>query len=73
MPQAPGVLKRIKEDRERWRKLDSRGVDELTSEELEDHARLDQRLMRVPAADTLVMPTRLGNILRAAESHPTKV
>jgi hypothetical protein len=63
-------LERIKEARERWRKLDSRGLDELTGEELEEHARLDQRLMRVPAADTLVMPTRLGNILRAAESRP---
>jgi len=63
-------MKQITEGKERWRKLDSRGLDELTAEELQEHARLDQQLMRFPTADNLVMPTRLGNILRSAEIRP---
>jgi hypothetical protein len=33
-------------------------------------ARLEERLRRMPTSETLMMPTRLGNILRAAEERP---
>ncbi|WP_171172131.1 hypothetical protein [Streptomyces sp. I05A-00742] len=41
-----------------------------TPEERAEHGRLTARLRRFPAPDAL-MPTRLGNVLRAAESRPT--
>jgi hypothetical protein len=63
-------VERIAQDRGRWRELDSRGLDKLTADELQEHARLDQRLMRVPAVDNRLMPLKLGNILRAAEERP---
>lgn len=43
-------------------KLDARG--------LEEYARLDAELAQYPVAAPLLLPTRLGNLLRAAEEYP---
>jgi hypothetical protein len=59
-------------DRERrWEELAPK-IDErrATSREREEYAQLDRSLRRVPLAEAYRMPTRLGNILRAAESWP---
>jgi hypothetical protein len=41
-----------------------------TPDERTEFNRLDRRLRRVPSAPERVMPTRVGNILRASESRP---
>jgi hypothetical protein len=41
-----------------------------TVEQVTEFARLDQRRRRRPNRASLIMPTRIGNILRAAESWP---
>jgi hypothetical protein len=56
---------------ERWGKLEARREEgEATPEEASEHVRVDQRLRRFPARPGLLMPTRLGNTLRAAETRP---
>jgi hypothetical protein len=42
----------------------------LTSDEDAKLATLEHRLRRTPATQALTMPTRLGNLLRAAEARP---
>jgi len=42
----------------------------LTSTQQEDLIRLSQELRTLPTANTNLMPTRLGNLLRAAERKP---
>lgn len=42
----------------------------LTSKEEEEYARFDLQLMQAPADFQRLMPTRLGNLLRAAEMRP---
>ncbi|MFE6366044.1 hypothetical protein ACFVP3_39595 [Streptomyces sp. NPDC057806] len=50
------------------RVIDDEGV--ATTAELAEFQRLDRRLRRYPAVHERVMPTRLGNTLRAGESRP---
>ncbi|MBD2344907.1 hypothetical protein [Anabaena subtropica] len=52
----------------RWQTL----ADEkdITNEELEEYVTLDGQLMQFPSQINRFMPTKLGNILRAAESRP---
>ncbi|MFB4285513.1 hypothetical protein ACBJ59_60375 [Nonomuraea sp. MTCD27] len=57
-------------DSDRFQELmDRRDAGELTLVERTELIRLDQRARRRPSSDWL-MPTRIGNILRAAESRP---
>lgn len=68
-----GQIKQIAKDRDRRRELFIRGKKEnLTRDEANEFVWLDQRLRRFPTDDNKVMPTRLGNILRAAEAHSTE-
>jgi hypothetical protein len=43
---------------------------DLTAEELDEYISLDSQLMQFPAQTEKLMPTRLGNLLRAAEMRP---
>jgi hypothetical protein len=56
--------------RERLQQLHGQGVDRLSSQELAEFLRLDGQRHRRPSRPNQAMPTRLGNILRAAESRP---
>jgi len=47
--------------------LARRGLKNLSPDELAKYAELDQYMMHMPASPALFMPTRMGNILRAAE------
>jgi hypothetical protein len=58
--------RRYQADERRWNEL-SGGPAGMQDAGL---ARLDQRLRRRPENRDLLMPTTVGNILRAAESHP---
>jgi hypothetical protein len=62
---------RLTKAEERWQALFSR-IEAMTAswEERAEFAALDRRLRRVPSSPTSRMPTRLGDILRAAESWP---
>jgi hypothetical protein len=60
-----GQVKRMDQE---WQELAAR-YDALTPEELEDYARLDAALATFPSQARL-LPTRLGNRLRAAEDYP---
>jgi hypothetical protein len=57
---------------DKWGKLAAK-VEEgnASAEELDAYNQLDGRLRRVPALRERVMPTRVGNVLRAAESRPS--
>jgi hypothetical protein len=55
---------------ERWRTLAEMGLDQLSAPQREEYAALDLELRRIPRDPALVMPSRLGNILRAAEHRP---
>ena len=59
-------------DLDEWQPLQDivDGGGTLTSEQHQDYARLDADLHRLPQAKGEMMPTRIGNILRAAESRP---
>lgn len=64
--------KRLKDDDDRWQTLKQhQQSQELTAEDEDALARLEQSLKRMPAKTKKLMPTRLGNILRAAELRPT--
>jgi hypothetical protein len=54
----------------RWRDLASLGVERLSGSERDDYAKVDLELRLIPSDPALVMPTRLGNILRTAERRP---
>jgi hypothetical protein len=56
----------------RWRALRSRPEDELDNDERAELVRIDRRLRRVPLIPQQRMPTRLGNVLRSAESRPVR-
>jgi hypothetical protein len=45
---------------------------ELTPAETGELARLEMRLRRTPVSRAITMPTRLGNLLRAAEERPNR-
>jgi hypothetical protein len=54
-----------------WGELAARvDANEATADERASYNRLDQRLRHVPSVSERVMPTRVGNALRAAESRP---
>jgi hypothetical protein len=54
-----------------WKKLaDGVEVGSASAEERDAYNLLDGRLRRVPTVRESVMPTRVGNVLRAAESRP---
>jgi hypothetical protein len=62
---------RLSKAEERWQALFPR-IEAMTAtrEEGAEFAALDRRLRRIPSSPTSRMPTRLGDILRAAESWP---
>ncbi len=53
-----------------FQKLAGQGLDQLDTKQLADYLRLDAALMQAPADPRYLMPTRLGNVLRAAELAP---
>ncbi|MEH2180316.1 hypothetical protein [Nostoc sp.] len=56
---------------ERWQTLaDKKDKQVITNEELEEYVTLDGQLMQFPSQSNRLMPTKLGNILRASESRP---
>ncbi|MCC5612577.1 hypothetical protein LC612_39260 [Nostoc sp. CHAB 5834] len=60
---------RLNRDEKRWQQLADK-KNHLTAEEQEEYISIDWRLMQLPAQPHRLMPTRLGNLLRAAESRP---
>lgn len=67
--------RRAARDERRWQDLalkaaEGGGPGALTPAERDDYAALDRRLRRFPADPAQRLPTRLGNILRAAELRP---
>ena len=50
--------------------LEAKGFESLNAAEREEYASLDWQMMHAPASTGQRMPTRLGNILRAAELRP---
>jgi hypothetical protein len=56
--------------RARLEALEGKGLDRLTAEEAWQHVALDLELQRLPSDPNDLMPTRLGNILRAGERKP---
>jgi hypothetical protein len=61
---------KLDRDARRLRELAVKGVDRLSTAELALYLRLDHQRRRVPARPERRMPTRLGNVLRAAEGRP---
>ena len=66
------VRKRAEEDNNAWQQLQSRldagGIP--SEDDLAKLAALEMRIHKRPSAETRLMPTRTGNILRAAEARP---
>jgi hypothetical protein len=58
---------------QRWQELitkrDQNG--QLTAAEMDEFVQIDWQLRQVPSQPDRIMPTKLGNLLRAAESHPS--
>jgi hypothetical protein len=52
---------------QRFQTLAGKGLASLTADELDEYARLDWQLKQTPVKPDRLMPTQLGNILRAAE------
>lgn len=55
-------------EQDRLEKLDQ--LEERKADQDREHARIDEELRSIPAELSDLMPTRLGNILRAAEARP---
>ncbi|MEH2112928.1 hypothetical protein [Nostoc sp.] len=55
----------------RWQTLANKKDQQITDEELEEYVTLDGQLMQFPSQPNKLMPTKLGNILRASESRPS--
>jgi hypothetical protein len=62
---------RLQSKRKRWQvlALKSKKI-RLNADEEEEYARLDEELSLYPIEPRLLMPTRVGNVLRAAEEYP---
>ena len=60
---------RIKAERaeNRFQTLATKGLENFTLEETDEYVQLDWQLKQTPTPSDRLMPTRLGNILRAAE------
>jgi hypothetical protein len=62
---------------QRWQELANkrdqakRSGKELSTEELDEFVEIDGKLRQVPSEPERLMPTKLGNLLRTAESRPT--
>jgi hypothetical protein len=54
----------------RFQALASMGIEHLTPEEADKYVQLDWQLKQTPTQSDRLMPTQLGNILRAAECRP---
>ncbi|MBW4472563.1 MAG: hypothetical protein KME45_19655 [Stenomitos rutilans HA7619-LM2] len=54
----------------RFQALASMGIENLTPEEADEYVQLDWQLKQTPTQSDRLMPTQLGNILRAAERRP---
>lgn len=65
-----GMAQRLERQQTEFQKLAAKGLDQLDRRELADFLRLDAALMQAPADPRQLMPTRLGNLLRAAELAP---
>ena len=61
---------KLDRDARRLHEFAVKGVDRLSAAELALYLRLDHQRRRVPARPERRMPTRLGNVLRAAEGRP---
>jgi len=64
------VEKRLQNKRDRWQQLADIERQERTAEQQSEYARLDAELAYYPVDQRHLMPTKLGNILRAAEEYP---
>jgi hypothetical protein len=64
---------RLGQSRQRHAELEGkRSSEELTPAETVELGRLEWRLRRAPVSRAVTMPTRLGNLLRAAEERPNR-
>ena len=62
------VAEKIDQKKQRRQALAQR-FDQLSEGELDEYNRLDAELMTYPKKSSLYLPTRLGNLLRAAEEY----
>ena len=63
--------RRLTDDDETWQDLYTRwAADKATETEAAELLAVERRLARLPASPDQVMPTRLGNVMRAAERRP---
>ena len=64
------VKERLRLKEERWQALADKPEAQRSAEEQDEYARLDAELSGYPVDPRRLMPTRLGNLLRAAEEYP---
>jgi hypothetical protein len=65
------IRHKLNQKEERWNLLArQRAGDGLTALQAREYAQLDAELANYPVDDNWKMPTRLGNLLRAAEEYP---
>ena len=64
------LRKRLHKKEDRWQKLADVESQKQTAEQQSEYALLDAELAHYPVDPRRLMPTRLGNILRAAEEYP---
>jgi hypothetical protein len=65
------LSRRLEKQKQHWQLLaEGQQAGKLNAREIEEYARLDFELAKYPVASHLLMPTRLGNLLRAAEEYP---
>lgn len=66
-----GINRKVKEKEERWNWLAQRKAsNELGAAQLHEYALLDANLANFPVDENWRLPTRLGNLMRAAEEYP---
>ncbi len=63
-------IEQANEAEQQFQKLAKKGIQTLTADEMDEYVRLDWRLRQTPTQSDRMMPTRLGNILRATERRP---
>lgn len=62
-------LRKIERD---FKALESKGITNLSADEKSEYVKLDWQQMHMPSTPDQLMPTRLGNILRATERRPNE-